>query len=242
MEVTNRRLLLIALILGIVTTFLVYLYISKVETVSQSIEPTKKVLVAKVTIQPKTAITEEMIEAKELKLSSISESTYTNSKDLVGKMTKETIYAGEPIVHQRLADQEYEKTHLAYTVPKGFRAITLQYNAVMGVGGFANAGDHVDVIATFDQKMMAGSSPEKDVSKIVLQDIVVLAVGSQASQPTEEGDKKQIDTITLAVKPHDAEKLTFTEERGSIRLLLRPINEKDQPATGGVTNQNIFTP
>ncbi|MFV9510503.1 Flp pilus assembly protein CpaB [Tepidibacillus sp. LV47] len=244
MEITNRRLFLLALFLGIVTTFFIYLYLSRVETVSQSLEPTKKVVVAKVTIAPKTEITNEMVEVKEMKGSAIPQSTYTNIKEIIGKIAKETIYSGEPIVHQRLADEKYQKSHLAYSIPKGYRAITLQYNSVMGVGGFIHAGDYVDVIGTFDQKIMQGAIPEKDVSRMILQNVLVLAVGSQRDEKQEEEKEKkqQIDTITLAVKPHDAEKLTFTEERGSIRLILRPINENDQPATGGVTNQNLFTP
>ncbi|TCS83335.1 Flp pilus assembly protein CpaB [Tepidibacillus fermentans] len=243
MKVTNRHLFLLALFLGLTTTFFIYFYLSKVETVNQSLEPTKKVVVAKVTIQPKTKITKEMVEMKGLKVSALSESTYTDIKDILGKTVKETIYSGEPIVNQRLADQEYQKTHLAYSVPKGYRAITLQYSSVMGVGGFIESGDYVDVIGTFDQKIMQGASPEKDVSKIILQNVLVLAVGNQTDEKQGgEKEKKQIETVTLAVKPHDAERLTFTEERGSIRLILRPINEQDQPQTGGITNQNLFTP
>ncbi|WP_339060540.1 Flp pilus assembly protein CpaB [Tepidibacillus marianensis] len=242
MEVSNRRLFLLALLLGVIATFFIYLYLTRVEAVSQSIEPTKKVIVAKVTIQPKTAITKEMVEMKSVKMSVLSESTFTNLNDVVGKTTKETIYTGEPIVHQRLADQEYKKTHLSFSVPKGYRAITLKYDAVMGVGGFVQTGDYVDVIGTYDPKIMQGVPPEKDISKIFLQNVLVLAVGSQVDASQGSKDQKQLDTITLAVKPHEAEKVTFTEERGSIRLILRPINEKDQPSTDGVTNQNLFTP
>jgi len=240
MEVTNRRLLLLALLLGIITTFLVYFYLTKVETVSQTVEPTEKVVVAKMSILPKTVITKEMVELRPFKTSALSESTFSDLKDVVGKTTKETIYHEEPVIHERLVDKDYEKNHLSFKVPKGFRAVTLKFDTVMGIGGYVQEGDFVDVIGTYGAQTMQGVPPGKDISKIFLQNIMVLAVGSQESVPGS--DQTKIDTITLAVKPHDAEKLTFTEEHGRVRLMLRPINEKNQASTDGVTNQNIFTP
>lgn len=224
--------------MGIIATGLVYLYLAKVEAVSQQIEPTKKVVVAKVTIQPKTKITEEMIELKALKTSTIPSSSYIKPEEVIGQVVKETIYVNEPIVHERLADEAYQKAHLAYSIPKGYRALTLQYNPVMGIGGLVEPGDYVDIIGTYT----AETNPtQKDISKMILQNVLVLAVGEKTDN-LEGQEKKEIQTITIAITPKDAEKVTFTEEKASVRLMLRPINDAGNLSTSGTTKDNIFTP
>jgi len=238
MEITNRKLLIIALIMGLIATGLVYVYLQKVEQVSQEVEPTNSVLVAKIDIKPKTVITQEMIEAKQLPTRVIPASSYTDQNELVGQTAKETIYAGETIVYERLADEIYQKKHLAYSIPTGYRALTLQYNPVMGVGGFVQPGDYVDVIGTYDAET---NVKQTNISRIILQNMLVLAVGTKTDIQVND-ENQEIQTITLAVKPQQAEKITFTEEKASVRLMLRPINEESKTSTTGTTKDNIFTP
>lgn len=238
MEITNKRLISLALIVGILAAVLVYFYLTNVETVSQELEPTQKVIVAKVEISPKTAITNEMIELKTVKVSSILPSGYTKAEELIGKYAKETIYPGEQIIHERIADDQYGKKHLAYSIPKGYRALTLPYNPVMGVAGFIQPGDYVDIIGTYAPDKNA---TQKEISKIVMQNVLILAIGQQTNVDVNQ-DKTAEATITIAVTPKDAERVTYTDELSSIRLILRPINEAGKASTNGMTKETIFTP
>ena len=238
MEITNKRLITLALIVGVLAASLAYLYLLKAETVTQELEPTQKVIVAKATITPKTPITKEMIEIKTLKVSSVLPSTYTTEEELIGKYAKETIYPGEAIIHERIADEKYGKKHLAYSIPKGFRALTLSYNPVMGVAGFIQPGDYVDIIGTYSPDK---NPSQKEISKIVLQNVLVLAIGQQTSVDVNQ-DKTGEGTITFALTPKDAERITFSDEMASIRLILRPVNEEGKPGTAGMTKETIFTP
>ena len=238
MEITNKRLVMLALIVGVLAASLAYFYLTKAETVSQELEPAQTVIVAKEMITPKTAITKEMIEYKTLKVSSILPSTYSNEEEVIGKYVKETIYPGETIIHERIADEKYGKKHLAYSIPKGYRALTLPYNPVMGVAGFIQPGDFVDIIGTYAAEQ---NPSQKDTSKIVLQNVLILAIGQQTSVDINQ-DKTSEATITIAVTPKDAERITFTDELASIRLILRPINEEGKPGTNGMTKETIFTP
>jgi len=237
MDVTNKRLLLIALIIGLTASGLVYWYITKLEAEKQQLDPSKKIIVANLNILPKTVITKEMIGWKEVKESSLPVVYLEDEQQVVGQIAKETIYAGEPITSQRLADEAYRKTHMAYLIPKGYRALTLRYTPVMGVGGFIIPGDYVDVIGTYQPDYNAY---DKDISKVILQNVLVLAVQDQTEDTTNKDHA--VTTITLAVTPEQAEKLTYTEERASIRLMLRPLNEKGRTSTSGVTKDNIITP
>lgn len=238
MELTNRKLFIIALILGLITTGLIYFYLLKIEENSKVEEPIKEVVIAKVTISPRTTITKEMIEIKSFNVSSLPPSFFLDEKKVIGQIAKEPIYKGEPIIPQRIADETYRKIHLTYSIPKGYRAVTLQYNPVMGVGGFIQPGDYIDIIGTYQNDR---NGVEKDISKIIIQNIFVLAVGEKVEVNTSKINE-QINTITLAVTPYEAEKITFTEETASVRLILRPLHEDGLPSTTGSTIDNIITP
>ncbi|OEF99515.1 Flp pilus assembly protein CpaB [Vulcanibacillus modesticaldus] len=239
MKLTNRKLFIIALFFGIVATSFIYIYLAELEAKTKEIEPTEKVVVAKVTITPRTVITEEMLEVKEYKINSLPPSIYTEQDEVIGQIAKETIYKGEPINPKRLADENYRKAHLAYSIPKGYRALTIQFNPVLGVGGFIKPGDFVDVIGTYDQEH---SPLNQDMSKLLLQDILVLAVGTNTRPDLKGQDINTINTITLAVTASQAEKIIYTEEMSSLRLVLRPINENTKLSTTGSTKDNIFAP
>lgn len=238
MNITNKKLFIIALIFGVAATLSVYYYLSKVEESMKQTEPVKQVVTAKITINQGTIINKDMIELKELKDGSIPPSSFYSLDDVVGRIAKEKIYKGETVIHDRIADDIYKQKHLAYSIPKGYRAITLQYNPVMGVSGFIQPGDYVDIIGTYVQE---NSPNDSNISKIILQKVLVLAIGPNPDIKVER-DLKDINTITLAVKPGEAEKITYTEELASIKLLLRPLNEQALPSTTGITKDNIITP
>lgn len=239
MQITNRKLFLIATIFGLIATLLIYLYLGNAESEVREVEPTVEVVVAKMLIPEKTTITRDMIELKELKVSSVPPSTFSNINELIGRTVKENIYVGEPIINERIADDAYSKNHLVYSIPKGYRAITLQYNPVMGVAGFVQPGDYVDVVGTYD----TNSSPDNNnISKIILQNVLVLAVGANTGIDLEQKNTTEIQTVTLAVLPRDAEKITYTEQFASIKLLLRPLDDSTKPSTTGTNKDNILKP
>lgn len=238
MDVSNRKLLIIALILGVFASGFTYWYISKIEAEKKQMDPTEMLIIAKIDIPPKTEITRDMIQLKEIKKDSLPPSYFTEEQKVIGQIAKETVYMGEAVVPERLADEAFRSQHLSYTIPKGYRAIALQYNPVMGVGGFITPGDYVDVIGTYEPDY---NSTNSDLSKTILQNILVLAVDRNSDPQSVSSDQQPISTITLAVKPEQAEKLTFTEERANIRLLLRPLNENNITSTKGITKNNVIT-
>jgi Flp pilus assembly protein CpaB len=73
----------------------------------------------------------------------------TDKSSIVGKITKERIIKGEPILLDRLYSGG--KTNMSFMVPAGKRAITIGANEVTEVGNFIIPGDYVDVIATFEE-------------------------------------------------------------------------------------------
>jgi len=70
------------------------------------------------------------------------------------------------------------------------------------VGGWLKPGDKVDVVATFNVKR-SKSGPTETVTRTILRDITVRAVGSEKQA---SGDNQAViaRSVTLLVKPRQA--------------------------------------
>jgi Flp pilus assembly protein CpaB len=78
----------------------------------------------------------------------------------------------------------------------------------------------------------------KSVAKTVLENIMVLAVGSRTgpAQPVEPGQPvEQARTVTLLCTPEQAEKLELATASTRVRLVLRNGEDKSTLSTDGVT-------
>jgi pilus assembly protein CpaB len=108
---------------------------------------------------------------------------------------------------------------------------------VVGVAGFVNPGDHVDVIVTM--KAVEGNSPP--VSKIILQSIRVLAVGKDVNQ-SGRGDSKPVTATvaTLMVDSEQSEKLALAATKGQILLALRSRVDLADVETLGVVPPELL--
>ena len=76
------------------------------------------------------------------------------------------------------------------------------------------------------------------VTRTVLQDIEILALGSEAQSKEVDPELRQDPearppqvTATLSVLPGEAEKLILAENRGKLRLALRAV---DDPPTAAI--------
>lgn len=246
---SSKGLLVLAIVLSLLTTGLVYSYLKKTSTSlpANSVD----VVVAKVDIGPKTKITPEMVQVTKIPAPYLQPGIIQDTKDVIGMVSKETIAAGEQITVRRLWS-EGKAAGFTGSIPRDKRAITVGVNEVTGVAGFTKAGDYVDVVVTFD-KNTAG----ENVSQLVLQNILVLAANreTESSAGTVETanvnskEKKEVAkaaTVTLAVTPDEVAKLTLSEDKGKVRLVLRPFMQNaDATVAGAVTARDVvgfYTP
>ncbi|MGA2192026.1 MAG: Flp pilus assembly protein CpaB [Nitrospirota bacterium] len=144
-----------------------------------------------------------------------------------GRLAVSNIPAGSPVIESCLAP-ESETGVLSYIIPSGHRAITVAVNEVVGVAGFVLPNSIVDVVATVNSPYGANAR----ISKIILQNVRVLAVGQILEQ--KEGKPVSVPTVTLDVAPGDAEKLALASEN-KVQLILRHMGDKEEVKTGGAT-------
>jgi pilus assembly protein CpaB len=104
-------------------------------------------------------------------------------------------------------------------IPKNKRAFSVPVNSAKGVSGFIKPDSYVDVVAIV-------SSPGSEVisSRVLLENIRVLAVGNQSENSSESAESLpnvSYQTVTLEVFPVEGAALLLASEQGVISLMLR---------------------
>ena len=223
-KLSSKGLVGIALGLSLVTSALVYNYLR--ESSKQPVpSDLATVITARQDIPPKTRITAEMVQEAQLPSEYIQGGAVREMSKVVGVVTREAIIAGEQVLERRLLTAG-KQAGFTGVIPAGKRALTVAVSDVTGVAGLLKAGDFVDAIVTFDQQIVGDN-----VSQILLQNVLVLAVNRDIEAPQERDAKKdapkdavvKLATVTLAVSPSEATRVTLAEEKGKLRFSLRPF-------------------
>lgn len=209
------RLILLPAAIGLAVTALVYRYVDSSPRPAAQ-QTLVNVVVAKGSIPARTALTREMLSTRPVPDGFLGKGELTSFDEVVGQVTVVPLADGESVLKTNLVSG-HKDTGLAYRIPPGRRAISIKVTEVSGVGGFPEPGDQVDVLATFG-KDMGGI----DKTRLVLENVPVLASGPRPDPRGSMKDVKPATSLTLAVTPEEALRLTLAEERGSLRVLLRP--------------------
>lgn len=162
----------------------------------------------------------------------------TDPNTLVGRVVIRQLSAGDAITEQKMMPKEGASMAgiMSYIIPQGHRAVTVGVNEVAGVAGFVAPNNRVDVVlTTTTPKFAAGEK----ISKIILQNVTVLATG----QITEQKDGKPVvvPTVTLDLMPEEAERLINAASQGSLQLLLRSVIDTAPVEARGATITKVLT-
>jgi pilus assembly protein CpaB len=163
-------------------------------------------------------------------------------KEITGSIARAPFIAGEPIREQKLVKAD-GSGFMAAILPAGYRAISTEISPETGAGGFILPNDRVDVILTKRDKS-GGAGSDAPNSEVILSNIRVLAI-DQAPKEKEGASALVGRTVTLELKPEQAEILARSRQSGSLTLALRSIadiNEKtdDQQLNRRGENLNVI--
>jgi pilus assembly protein CpaB len=139
------------------------------------------------------------------------------TKEITGSIARAPFIAGEPIREPKLVKAD-GSGFMAAILPTGMRAISTEISPETGAGGFILPNDRVDVILTKREK----TGTDAVNSEIILSNVRVLAI-DQA--PKEQEGKNTVvgKTVTLELKPEQAETLARARQMGTLSLALRSI-------------------
>src|SRR5512145_1880000 len=225
--------LVFSVIIGLGATILAAGWISQ-----QASVPSTKVVVAAVDIQLGSRLSSQMLKTVDWPAGSIPTGAITKAETLEDRVVKTSVLRGEPILEAKLAPIG-TKGGLSAVIPEGKRAMTVRVNDVIGVAGFAPPGNYVDIVVNTQLEVEARNGQDKQISKIVLEHILVLAVAQEASR--DETKPKVVNAVTLELTPEQAEKLDLARSVGTLSLVLRNQIDKNEVDTRGIMKRQLLT-
>jgi pilus assembly protein CpaB len=197
-----------------------------------------RILVAGADISLGQRLTPEMFKLAEWPAGSVPRGAFTDPQQLSGRVLKTTLLMGEPVSEAKLAPAG-TLGGLSALIAEGKRAITVRVNDVIGVAGFALPGNYVDIIVSTQKDVAPGADTrEQNISKIVLERILVLAVAQEVNR--DETKPKVVNAVTLEVTPEQAEKLDLARSVGTLSLVLRNQVDPASASTQGATKLSLL--
>ena len=234
----NKRFFIVlvgALIFGVLAAVSVSRYLSSAQAYTKNMT---KVAVAKVPIPLGTKIIAEQLTLVQLPKESTPDGTFDTVEKLTGRVVVVNIAPREPVTESRLAP-EGTAAGLSAVIPEGYRAMTVKVDDAAGISGFILPGALVDVVVVIDPR--EGSGMQDPISKIVLQNIKVLANGQNIDKPENQREANSVKAVTLQVTPEEAEKLALASNEGKLQLVMRNQIDQGDEQTKGVNKRELIT-
>ncbi|HJT28737.1 MAG TPA: Flp pilus assembly protein CpaB [Pyrinomonadaceae bacterium] len=234
----NKRFFLVlvgALIFGVLAAVSVSRYLSSAQAYTKNLN---KIAVAKVPIPIGSKIIPEQIMVVQFPKESTPDGAFESPEKLAGRVAVMNIAAREPITESRLAP-EGTAAGLSAIIPEGYRAMTVKVDDAAGISGFIMPGALVDVVVVIDPR--EGSGMQDPISKIVLQNIKVLANGQNIDKPKDEREANSVKAVTLQVTPEQAEKLALASSEGKLQLVMRSQIDQGDEQTPGVNKRGLLS-
>jgi pilus assembly protein CpaB len=212
-------LVLVSLVLAALAAWVANAWLSM--RAAEKTEPVPEaVVIAAVDMPLGTRIKAGQVAVKEVPPGTGPKGSFERTDEVIGKVTSTAVVGGEILLAQRLADSD-RGSALASVVDKNMRAVTVRVDDMVGVSGFLEPGNRVDVIAT---KTEPGSGQVRAMT--ILSNIKVIAVDQ--TTPQDRNQPAVVHAVTLMVSPTDAELLLKGRAAGQIQLTLRnPLDQSD---------------
>lgn len=251
-RMSPKKLLALCGLAAILVFLIIYFILSSVFSDKKESKPAPAamfpVIEASQDIEPQTVITEDMVKAVEVSSNLVPSGALTDKMAVVGKKAGTSIMEGDVITTRKLSQKAGGFVGL---IPEGMRAVSFSVNDVTGVSGFAKPGDKVDILLVTSREGV-----DWITSKILLKDVLILAVNKSSGTPQPQPQKTDKDgkglldgsaprqsssntssigtpsVVTVALTPYDAAKLIASTQIGQLQMLLRPSNDEGDHYVG----------
>ncbi len=179
----------------------------------------RSVIVAARALPFGTKLSAAALQERQWPAGSVPEGTFTSIASLTDgeRVVLSGIAKGEPIFASKITGPG-QRASLSVVIDEGKKAVTIRVDDVLGVAGFVQPDDRVDILLT---RMTRGAAENREGSAytdVLLQDIRVLATDQLADRNTQA---KPAKAVTVEVDTADAQKLVLAASVGQLSLALR---------------------
>jgi pilus assembly protein CpaB len=170
-------------------------------------------------------VTADMLKTRDWPKDLVPPGAVTRPEDAVNRVALNPLVKDEELLDGKLAPLGSGRG-LTAMVPDGMRAFTIQTpNVASGVAGFILPGNKVDVLLTVNGG--GGNDPTGGGSTTtLLQNVEILAVDQRMTAPSDNKvDPNQLRSVTLLVTPDQCSKLSLGQNKGTLQLSLRGLQD-----------------
>jgi pilus assembly protein CpaB len=170
----------------------------------------------------------EMVRVAPFLKESLPQGYFADIPSIEGRVLIFPVKQGELILESKLAPTSVTTGGVAAVVKPGKRAIAVKGDKVIGLSGLVHPGNRVDVLVTIEDPRN-----KTQVTKIVLEDVPVLATGIEVEKSAE--GESPVDVYTLEVTPEEGERLALASAEGKLQFALRNATDTETVLTTGAT-------
>ena len=181
--------------------------------------------VVKVTkqIEKNTQITEDMLEIKQMPKQAVTQSTITDKKQIVGKVSNVQLLPEDNLVMQKFTEVGTETDKALYEMDNSEQlaiSVTLA-NLASSVSGKIQPGDVVSVYGFINEtKQLADYTDLQYIEVIGVSNSSAAELSTRNSDSeTDSSDKVVPATVTLLVNRNQAQELVVLENTSSIHIV-----------------------
>jgi pilus assembly protein CpaB len=246
---TNRLIFYGAITLALLAAILVFAALANFggDETTASIGDTVDVVVASQDIDAGDEINADMVELASLPVNALVDEAFTDEALVVGTRAQVRVARGDQLAPSKVVGEGDDGEGVAFIIPAGMRAMSVEVTEETSVGGLVLPGDRVDVIVVAETTVGEGNDVARGV--LLLQDVEVLAVAQATLRATSRVDEngEPIDTgsaegaiaardenvdedpdaatVTLSLLPEQVPLLAVAQEEGTVYLSLRPVGD-----------------
>lgn len=198
--------------------------------------PTEKIFVAATDINIGEALDAQNVRLEEWPREKVPEGAAFALEELEERYPRTRLYAGEPILQAKLMDTRSRGSE-AHTIPEGYRVVSVKVSVESSVSGLVQPGDRVDLLV-FLRK--SAEVPET-ATKTILRDVNIFSVdGATERSVDEDGQARNVRTVSLLVKPDQAAAVMLASELGRLFLTLRRPDDATDATEGAVSVNDLL--
>ncbi len=233
MNRTGKLLLILGFLVSVFAGFGVFVVLTLSQPKPAEVQTTKLVIAFQ-NITPRTEITNDQVGAADWPRSLPTPvGGLSDPGDVIGKVSTIPIPPGQPIVSANLIDKSQNReahSSAALLLDKGTVAKAMSVSVVSSVAAAIQAGDRVDIIATFTP-LSTGTQQAPSIVNRLLADVLIIQVGPWPAPGAKDQGANTgtgATVITVQLKEQDALVLEYAlENAGTVTLFLRPANDHD---------------
>jgi pilus assembly protein CpaB len=189
--------------------------------IQQTILPeSRNVVIASAPLRFGTMLSAEMLNEAAWPTASVPADSFASKQALMAggqRTVLSAIAKNEPILASKISGPG-QRASLSVMIEEGKNAVTIRVDDVLGVAGFVQPDDRVDVLLTRNDHNAGGAPSGSPYTDVLLQNIRVLAIDQLADRHTQA---KPVKAVTLEVDMAEAQKLVLAASVGQLSLSLR---------------------